>query len=198
LSDIASLDAEDIKAGLRNADKKLLSITKLAQSALLTQKAEHYLGNPAQLVRAILFDKSPDNNWLVSWHQDRTICVSHQLHIDGWGPWTIKDEVHHVQPPLEVLNQMVTFRIHLDEATPDNGCLRIIPGSHLLGLLNSSHIAEATRARPNVNCIAKAGTMLVMRPHVLHASSKSESNKQRRVIHLEYSSYKLPAGLRWA
>ncbi len=198
VADIDPLSTEDIKAGLRNADKKLPAVHQLAHSPSLIEKASAYLGGHAVLVRAILFDKNPDHNWLVTWHQDRTVCVSQPIHMAGWGPWTMKDGATHVQPPLEILNQMVTFRIHLDDADQHNGCLRIIPGSHHQGLLTSQQINEVTQSQPAIVCEAKAGTLLAMRPHLLHASSKSTSSKRRRVIHLEYSSYQLPLSLSWA
>lgn len=198
LVEIAPLTTDDIKAGLRNADKKLPAVHQLAHSPLLIKKASAYLGGHVALVRAILFDKNPDHNWLVTWHQDRTVCVSQHIEMTGWGPWTIKDGSIHVQPPLDVLNQMVTFRIHLDDANQDNGCLRVIPGSHHEGLLTSEQISTITQNQPATVCEANAGGLLVMRPHLLHASSKSTSSKRRRVIHLEYSSYQLPVGLSWA
>jgi ectoine hydroxylase-related dioxygenase (phytanoyl-CoA dioxygenase family) len=198
LREIAPLSIEDIKAGLRNADKKLPAVHQFAHSPLVIEKASEYLCGHVALVRAILFDKNPDHNWLVTWHQDRTVCVSQRADIRGWGPWTIKDQAIHVQPPLEVLNQMVTFRLHLDNAHQHNGCLRVIPGSHREGLLTSEQIRTITHHQPATVCDASAGSLLVMRPHLLHASSKSTSMTRRRVIHLEYSSYQLPAGLSWA
>lgn len=65
------------------------------------------MGGEAHLVRVIFFDKTSDNNWLVSWHQDRTVSVDKRMEIPGWGPWTVKDGVHHVQPSVNILNRMV-------------------------------------------------------------------------------------------
>jgi hypothetical protein len=40
----------------------------------------------ARAVRAILFDKTPENNWALGWHQDRTIAVAARRDAAGYGP----------------------------------------------------------------------------------------------------------------
>ncbi len=184
--------------GIRNADKKLSSITNLVESEKYLSIASAYLSSKAELVRSIVFVKSIENNWLVTWHQDKTVAVSKKFDIPGWGPWSKKDGVLHVQPPVEVLEQMVTFRVHLDESTEENGCLKIMPHSHREGVMPQESIHSYTKSRPAISCEAPIGSALVMRPHVLHASSKAKSTKPRRVLHIEYSSYLLPSGATWA
>lgn len=184
--------------GIRNADKRFNSINKLALSAEMLTSAESYLAGRATLVRAILFDKSPESNWLVAWHQDKTVAVSRKFEAEGWGPWSIKDGVHHAQPPLEVLENMVTFRIHLDDSNLKNGCLKVIPGSHSKGILSQEQIHNIEKASIAVVIEAPMLSALVMRPHLLHASSKGVEPSRRRVLHLEYSSYELAGGARWA
>ncbi len=184
--------------GIRNAEKKYSSIHKLALSNCLLERAKGYLTKPPKLVRAILFNKTEMNNWLVGWHQDRTVSVSKKFHADGWGPWSVKDGVVHVQPPIVVLNQMITFRIHLDDSSQANGCLKVLPKSHELGILDQNDIQEYVQHNRSVICEARSGSALVMRPHILHASSKAKNPSQRRVLHLEYSSFKLPSGISWA
>lgn len=184
--------------GIRNAEKKFSSVRDLANSEKLYALANAYLSGAPSLVRAILFNKTTDNNWLVIWHQDRTVAVSEKFEMPLWGPWSVKEGVHHVQPPVEVLNQMVTFRIHLDDANQENGCLKILPGSQQLGILEQAAIREYVQHHQPVICEAPVGSVLVMRPHILHSSSKASKPSQRRVLHLEYSSYELPAGITWA
>lgn len=106
--------------------------------------------------------------------------------------------MHHAQPPVSVLNTMVTFRLHLGAADEDNGCLKVIPGSHKHGILDDIAIAEIVRRANAVPCVVAAGDAVVLRPHVLHSSSKAERPSHRRVIHIEYSDYVLPNGARWA
>ena len=198
IENVSSYALEVNAGGVRNAEKKFASIKSLAKSQVVLATARSYLkGNPA-LVRAILFDKTQSSNWLVTWHQDRTVAVSKKFDLPGWGPWSIKDGVVHVQPPAEILEDMVTFRIHLDHANGDNGCLKVIPHSHVMGMLDSRRISSLVRNSLPVTCNVKAGSTLVMRPLLLHASSKVTRPSHRRIIHLEFSSYMLPLGISWA
>lgn len=196
-SEIDFAELAPAKGGIRNAEKKYSGILKVAQSKNIVDLLCTYLGNTPRLVRAILFDKNVTNNWLVSWHQDKTIAVSERLELDGWGPWSIKDGIHHVQPPEDVLNSMVTLRVHLDEATAENGCLKVIPGSHMWGVVDHAELISRTKTSTAFLCEAKAGSVLVMKPHIVHASGKARVVSRRRVIHLEYSNYVLPSGLEW-
>jgi hypothetical protein len=178
--------------GIRNAEKKFGIIYQLSSSEYILSQASKYLSGKPCLVRAILFDKSASNNWLVAWHQDKTIALSSSFELNGWGPWSIKDGVHHVQPPIDVLEDMITFRIHLDESTLKNGCLKLIEKSHSLGVLSQGAIYSHTKSTLAKIIVAPSLSALVMRPHVLHASSKATEPSRRRILHLEYSSYTLP------
>ncbi len=190
-------DFEVNKAGIRNAEVRLESVRALLNTGALSKHAESYLGKQSNFVRAILFDKTPKNNWLVTWHQDKTIMVSSKQDIEGWGAWSIKNGCHHVQPGLEVLNSMVAFRLHIDASTEESGCLRVIPESHAQGVMLQTEIDDYVRQSVSIQCIAKAYSALIMRPHLLHASSKAARPSHRRVLHVEYSSYVLPEGLAW-
>ena len=184
--------------GIRNAEKKLTSVMKLIESEKFKTLASTYLPGRANFVRAILFIKSIENNWLVTWHQDKTVALSRKIYDPGWGSWSQKDGVLHAQPPSSVLEEMITFRVNLDESTLQNGCLRLIPKSHKEGIMSQSEIDSYSKLHTAVNCEAPAGSALVMRPHVLHASSKAQAAQPRRVLHLEFSSYNLPNGAAWA
>ena len=137
-------------------------------------------------IRSILFDKNPDENWPVAWHQDLTISVMENHPIGGYGPWSIKDGVPHVQPPASFLESMTTLRIHLDDTPATNGALRVIPGSHVLGRLDSDNIKSQTPTG-GVTCECRAGDVLQMSPLILHASSRSDNPSRRRIIHFEYA-----------
>jgi len=163
---------------------------------MLALVAPHLQGSPVA-VRTIFFDKSPDSNWLVPWHQDLTIAVHARVDVPGFGPWSTKEGVTHVQPPLQLLEQMLTIRLHLDAADEANGALRVLPGSHRLGRLNAETIRSIRAEQSEVLCTAAAGDALVMRPLLLHASSRSRSAMHRRVLHIEYAGFDLPGGLRW-
>jgi ectoine hydroxylase-related dioxygenase (phytanoyl-CoA dioxygenase family) len=155
------------------------------------------LGQEARVVRGILFDKTPGANWKVPWHQDLTIAVKQKREAPGFGPWSIKAGIPHVQPPIEVLQRMVTLRLHLDECDADNGPLRVLPGTHRHGRLSSEAIAEQRCLASEVLCTSPRGGALLMKPLLLHASSPCRSPRHRRVVHLEWSSDTLPHGLQW-
>lgn len=182
--------------GIRHIDKKLNSVSAYLGSTEFSENTKYYLTPQHKLVRAILFNKTPDANWYVTWHQDRTVSVSEKFDHPEWKNWSLKEGVLHVQPPLAVLENMVTVRIHLDDATQDNGCLKVIPGSHLYGLLSQDQITEIVTPENIVYCEAGAGDALIMRPHLLHASSKSVDPSHRRVLHLEFCDWGFASGLR--
>lgn len=157
----------------------------------------HLLPTKMSPVRSILFDKTVEENWPVAWHQDLTISVEEKREIDDYGPWSIKDGVVHVQPPTELLTQMVTVRIHLDDTPRSNGALRVIPGSFAEGKIPAAEVKSHVH-KPSVICECKAGDILLMSPLILHASKRSEFPERRRIIHFEYAPYdSLDGRLSW-
>lgn len=198
LSELKKLEKIRNSGGIRNAEKKLSFIPIMAQSNGVKSILKKYLPGEVNLVRAIVFDKTPESNWLVTWHQDKTVAVNRKANIPGWGPWSIKDGVHHVQPPIEVLESMLTVRIHLDDTSIKNGCLKVIPRSHQQGILDQLLINKITNSSQVFNCEMPAKGAIVMKPHILHSSSKSFSSLNRRVVHLEFSNYMLGYNLKWA
>lgn len=172
-------------------------VARLANSDCILDLVRPLLPTAPIPVRAIFFDKSPDANWLVSWHQDVTLALRARADVPGFGPWSIKDGVPHVQAPPELLAQMLAVRLHLDDADESNGALRVIPGSHSLGRLSANEIQKLRTERPEFLCTAAAGDALLMRPLLLHASSRSTSTKHRRILHIEYAGFSLPAELNW-
>jgi hypothetical protein len=117
--------------GLRNLLRRSPRVREIA--AMLSSLVEPTLGAGAFPTRALLFDKLPRANWLVGWHQDLTIAVRERFESEGFRAWTIKDGVPHVQPPVSVLQNMLTLRLHLDRADAENGALIVLPGTHALG-----------------------------------------------------------------
>ena len=185
------------KAGLRQTNKKLISSQELILSNQVKETCANILGEDTQLVRAILFDKSPEQNWGVLWHQDKTISVDNKVAIGDWGSRSIKDGKHHVQPPLAVLKQMLTLRIHLDPCMKENGCLKLIPNSHKLGIMTQEEIKDLVSRKTSLDCEAGIGDTLIMRPHIVHSSNKMTKGEHRRILHLEFSSFNLPDNLNW-
>lgn len=184
-------------AGQRSLLRDLPAVRELAHSAeFLSLVAE--LGCPgAWPVRAVFFDKNLAQNWKVPWHQDLSIAVAERRELPGFSPWSQKDGTLHVQPPTEVLQGMVTLRLHLDDCGSDNGPLRVIPGSHREGKLSPDAITRLRDSKPEQACIVSAGDVVAMSPLILHASSPAASPRHRRVIHIEYTAAALPGGLEW-
>ncbi len=147
------------------------------------------------LTKAIYFDKPPTANWYVTWHQDLPINVSTKKQIKGYKGWTKKGNVISVIPPDKVLHKTIIIRIHLDDTNEQNGALKIIPGSHKK-VHSNKDIELMTGAF--VSCKVNKGGIHIMKPLLLHASSKSTNQKKRRVIHLEFNSMELEKGLEWA
>ncbi|MEZ5323619.1 MAG: phytanoyl-CoA dioxygenase family protein [Verrucomicrobiales bacterium] len=137
-------------------------------------------------VRSILFDKTESENWPVLWHQDLTIAVVEKREVPGYGPWSHKDGTPHVQPPVSLLENMVTIRLHLDETAATNGALRVIPRSHRNGRIDADALRHFDKGGA-VTCDCSPGDALLMSPLILHSSRRSESPARRRVIHLEYA-----------
>ena len=176
---------------------RLSKVRELANSQPIRSIVDAFLRPGARVVRGLLFDKTPEANWKVAWHQDLSIAVRERRESSGYGPWSIKAGVHHVQPPAKILENMLTIRLHLDDCGIDNGPLRVIPGSHAHGVLDAQQV-ERLREQPAHICVVGAGGALVMRPLILHASSSASAPRHRRVIHLEYAAIELSGGLEWA
>ena len=172
-------------------------VAELARSPAIRALVQPVLGHDARVVRSLLFDKTPDANWKVPWHQDTTVAVKERRDTAGFGPWSTKAQVVHVQPSTAILEGMLTLRIHLDDCGHDNGPLRVVPGSHRVGILDVPR-ARAFRERyGEVACAVSAGSAVLMRPLLLHASSPALIPSHRRVIHLEFAAEALPNGLEW-
>lgn len=176
----------ELPAGVRGLVAKVPSVGALAASATVRSLVASVLGSSFKLVRSILFNKSPATNWQVAWHQDLAIAVNSQQKIDGYSSWSVKEGVVHVQPPVDVLEQMLTVRLHLDSADDTNGALWVSPGSHRLGRLRSSDAPGVAEKNGKHLCAVSAGDALLFRPLILHASRKAASTRPRRVLRLRY------------
>jgi hypothetical protein len=166
---------------------------RLRSSPVLEQ-----LVSPLVAVQCTYFDKNPEVNWLVSVHQDLSIPV--KARIDGCGltGWNVKEGRTFVQAPVDLLENLIAVRLHLDDSGPDNGPLRVVPRSHLLGRLPSDVQAARRLEFGEVECHVPRGGALFMRPLLLHASSKTTGTRPRRVLHFLFGPKELPFGLEWA
>jgi ectoine hydroxylase-related dioxygenase (phytanoyl-CoA dioxygenase family) len=185
------------KAGIRHALRHP-KIAAVAHAQPLLDTARSILGPEALPFRATLFDKSRQANWLVVWHQDTALPLCHRRDTPGWGPWSVKDGVVYAHAPASALSKVVALRIHLDNSTVHNGPLRVLPKTHTRGVLSDEAIEALAAEITPVDCLVSQGGVIVMRPLLVHASSKSQE-ASRRVLHIEYAaSMSVGAGLELA
>ncbi|MGU3376384.1 phytanoyl-CoA dioxygenase family protein [Chryseobacterium sp. M5A1_1a] len=148
------------------------------------------------VVKSIYFDKPETSNWYVAYHQDLTISVDKKLDLPNFGPWTTKQNQFAVQPPLDILENIYTIRIHLDDTDENNGALKVVPKSHAKRIYRPETIDWTIETEEICN-VEKGGIML-MKPLTLHGSNRTTNGKKRRVIHIEFSDMELPEVLQWA
>ena len=182
---------------IRNLLDVYSEVRNIAHSPAVRGLVEPILGSEFFPVRGILFDKIPDANWKVPWHQDVTIAVQDKVEAEGFGSWSVKADVLHVQPPASILECMLSVRLHLDDCGEKNGALRVIPGSHNRGRIPEDQIQYIRKISPEAVCNVKTGGALLMRPLLLHASSPSRIPEHRRVVHIDFAASSLPFGMKW-
>lgn len=184
--------------GVRNLLNAVPRLREIVASPPYIEVARSVLGEAAHPVKGVYFDKTPEANWPVPWHQDVTITVAEHRNVAGFEMRPVKDGIVHALPPVEISEQMLTLRIHLDDAEADHGALRVIPGSHRCGRLDPNQVNGWLTSVPEEVCSVAAGDVMLMRPLLLHCSSPCLRPRHRRVIHVEYAAVNLPGGLKWA
>lgn len=155
-------------------------------------------GQRMKPVRAVLFDKSLDGNWSLGWHQDRTIAVRERRDVAGFGPWSTKQGICHVEPPFALIQSMITVRIHLDAVDADNAPLHVARGSHLSGRVRVEDVEACVAKASRHVCLAEAGDVWIYRTPILHASDAVKgAARSRRVLQVDYCAQDLPGTLEW-
>lgn len=203
---ISLLSKADTSGGVFRKSKDLFAIRQffnympavanIVMASRLGDLIKETFGADYFVVKSIYFDKPPASNWFVSYHQDLTISVKEKIAVEGFGPWTLKDAQFGVQPPLEILEDNVTVRLHLDDTSRMNGALKVIPGSHLKGIFRPETIDWDNETE--LDCEVPRGGAMIMKPLLLHSSGRTLNSERRRVIHIEYSRRNLPGGLQWS
>ncbi len=195
---LQSLDNQPIenKFGVR----EFLSERPETASKVFTKKLLQIIENIApacnKSIKSIYFDKPPNANWIVNWHQDLTINVTEKKDIPDYKNWRVMPERTIVQPNRTLLESLFTIRIHLDDCTKENGALRVIENSHNQGVIEIKEWMINKKGVERI-CEVKQGGILIMKPLLLHASKRTENEKNRRVIHIEFTDKELPDGLAW-
>jgi ectoine hydroxylase-related dioxygenase (phytanoyl-CoA dioxygenase family) len=194
---LADVSIKRSRAGIRHLMANAV-VSALAADRRLLAIADKELGTRAIPFRATLFDKSWQANWLVAWHQDTALPLASKFDAPGWGPWSEKAGILYAHAPEWALSRILALRVYLDQSTNEKGPLRVVPGSHR-GVLTDEGVREYVQAHAQVDCPAPQGGVLTMRPLLIHASSKSQSRRPRRVLHIEYiDSVDLKPGIKLA
>jgi ectoine hydroxylase-related dioxygenase (phytanoyl-CoA dioxygenase family) len=180
---------------IRQFLKEVPEIARLIFNDKFKLLIRNLFGSDYFAVKSIYFDKPGQSNWFVSYHQDLTISVDRKITHDNYSKWTVKQEQFSVQPPLDVLEQMYTIRIHLDDTDESNGALKVVPGSHLKGVYRAVDI-DWSKETEQICEVVKGGVM-IMKPLLLHSSSRSTNQCKRRVIHIEFCNLELQNELNW-
>lgn len=155
------------------------------------------LSADAVAVQCTLFRKTPDCNWKVPYHQDLSVPVATRVDATGLSGWAMKEDGEYVQPPTALLASSLAVRLHLDPCSADDGALRVVPGSHRLGRIEAERVAAIDKRSREVVCEADIGDAILMRPLLLHASSKARAPNGRRVLHFLFAPPEPGCGLSW-
>jgi hypothetical protein len=174
------------RAGARHL-MRVPEVTRIVSDTRLLDIARRELRTEPFPFRATLFEKSGKANWLVVWHQDTALPLRERFDAPGWGPWSVKAGVTYAHAPASALSRIVALRVHLDASTTDNGPLRAVPHSHVLGVLTGEEIGSVVREHGFVECLVPKGGILTMSPLIIHSSSKARIDAPRRVLHIEYA-----------
>ncbi|ESU22255.1 hypothetical protein FEDK69T_22370 [Flavobacterium enshiense DK69] len=189
------LKSEDLYA-IRQFVKEIPEIKNLIFNQKLKKVISDIGDDNFFIIKSIYFDKPETSNWFVSYHQDLTISVDRKEAVEDFRGWTTKNNQFAVQPSLDILENIFTVRIHLDETNKENGALKVIDKSHLKKIYRPENINFETEKE--TFCDVQKGGIMLMKPLLLHGSNRTKNKKRRRVIHIEFSSKVLPNNLNWS
>jgi ectoine hydroxylase-related dioxygenase (phytanoyl-CoA dioxygenase family) len=169
----------------------LLDQPAVAETARLLRRhlvSQNLMTDDAVAIQAIAFDKMPEANWKVPWHQDLMFPFAKPVTSPGFETPSIKDGIPFARPPLGILENLLAVRFHVDDCGAANGPLRVSPGTHRLGIIPSPDVPTLVKRHGQVECHAMEGQCLLMRPLLLHASSQATEPNHRRVLHFVFHS----------
>ena len=178
---------------IRRAFERIPELNSIIWNDNMKSWLSKIAGSNYFLTKAIYFDKPAESNWFVAYHQDLSISVNKKEEVKDYKNWTEKDGQFGVEPPLDILQNIVTFRVHLDHTDETNGALRLIPRSHKMGVRRIQEVSSETEEL----CEVPEGAVMLMKPLTFHASSRTTNQNRRRVLHLEFSNKELAKPLAW-
>lgn len=182
---------EEIFVTGRAGSRCLLDHPLVHRTAILLREHLLTLGlldSSSPAIQAIAFDKTPETNWKVSWHQDLMFPFARPVSHPGYDLSCVKDGVHYARPPVSVLEDLTAVRLSLDPCDLGNGPLRVSPGTHHFGIIPAAQIRDHVTRAGEIACPNKSGDLLIIKPLLLHASSQATSPNHRRVLHFVYHS----------
>ncbi len=140
-----------------------------ARCERIVDAAEALIGEPVYHFQSKLTAKDPKVGGAWEWHQD-------------YGYW-------YYNGCLEP--KMLSFMIALDRTDTDNGCLKLVRGSHKLGRIDHLQVSpEQNAADPErmvhilakhdlIDCILEPGDVVAFHGNTLHRSDQNRSDKRR-------------------
>ena len=159
---------------------------RLVSDDRLLDVAQQFVGPNIALFASHYIAKRPFDGQAVLWHQDGSY-------------WPLE--------PMEV----VTLWLALDDSTPENGCMRVIPGTQDMELqemkprtevdnvLSSGMDDSAVDESKAVDLILGRGDVSIHHPNVVHGSNANTSPKWRRGLTIRYipSSTRIISDKQW-
>lgn len=172
-------------------------IALLGKDSALGALSEQVLPH-AKPVRVVAFNKTPQSNWAVPWHQDRVIAVREKHEVAGFENWSHRDGYWHVEPPASLLDAMIFARVCFDRSSAENGAMQLAVATHAQGRVADSRVGRVSDAGEIHHCEAEPGDVLFVKALTLHRSASATTATQRRALRVDYSAEELPHPLRWA
>jgi hypothetical protein len=157
----------------------------LTRTESLVQHTHQLLGGSSELCHfhSKLMQKEPQVGGAWEWHQDYGYWYKNQFMFP---------------------DQMISVMTALTQATEENGCLQIIPGSHKMGRVNHGFSGEqvgadavmvenALKTMTVMPCVLEPGDVLFFHPNLLHCSAPNLSDAARWSIISCYNLASNPA-----
>lgn len=163
----------------------------------VTKVAKTILGESAQAVRSIFFNKHLDANWSVSWHQDRVMPVCNSENIPNGIIYSRKDGVLHVEIPEKLMSNILTLKVLLDDCPDSSGPQLFCPGSHRMGRMNQQSIDEYVSTEKYVSCVGLSGDVWALAYSLIHSSQRSQTSANRRILHIDFVNVPPPEPFEW-
>jgi ectoine hydroxylase-related dioxygenase (phytanoyl-CoA dioxygenase family) len=149
----------------------------LPRLARIVEAAEDLIGGPVYHWHSKLSMKRPGSEGRWDWHQD-------------YGYWYYDGCL---APDL------TTCMIAIDATSVENGCVKLVRGSHLLGRIDHARVGEASGVDPQrlakileshavVDCEMAPGDAVFFHSNTLHASGPNRSNRPRTILHCSYNA----------